>query len=133
MRKLFSEGNEGYIGPALPFKGEKKGLYILVDREVASSAEAIVPMLAHYPDVQFIGENTCGCGQYGALRPIRLPNGGSVNIGSVYRSYEDGMVECVGHKPDIDCHGRDAFQVAISQIISKSGRQLGHNKGKPER
>ena len=128
MRRLFPEESGCYIGPALPFKGEKKGLYILVDREVASSAEAIVPMLRHYPDVQFIGENTCGCCQYGALRPIRLPNGGSVNIGSVYRSYEDGMVECVGHKPDIDCWGRDAFQIALGQIAYK-GRDNSYLKG----
>ena len=120
MRLLFDgEQEEDYIGPPLPFKGEKKGLYVLVDREVASSAEAIVPMLKHYPGVKFIGENTCGCCQYGALQPVSLPNGGCVNIGSVYRSYEDGMVECVGHKPDIDCKGRDAFQEAISQIGGK--------------
>ena len=123
--RLFSFGKEeDYIGPALPFKGEKKGVYVLVDREVASSAEAIVPMLRHYPDVQFIGENTCGCCQYGALRPVHLPNGGHVNIGTVSRSYEDGMVECVGHKPDIDCTGRDAFQVAIEQIGGKGTRAI---------
>ena len=44
MRLLFSGKEEDYIGPALPFKGEKKGLYILVDKEVASAAESIVPM-----------------------------------------------------------------------------------------
>ena len=124
MRLLFPESKEDYIGPALPFKGNKKGLYVLVDREVASSAEAIVPMLKHYPDVKFIGENTCGCCQYGALVPISLPNGGRVNVGSVYRSYEDGMVECVGHKPDINCTGRDAFQEAIDQINGKGTRFL---------
>jgi C-terminal processing protease CtpA/Prc len=116
MRLLFPGVEEDYIGPALPFNGQKKGLYVLMDREVASSAEAIVPMLKHYPDVKFIGENTCGCCQYGGLQPISLPNGGQINIGSVYRSYEDGMVECVGHKPDINCTGRDAFQESIDQI-----------------
>jgi hypothetical protein len=29
------------------------------------------------------------------------------------------MVECVGHKPDIDCTGRDALQVAFEQIEAK--------------
>ena len=134
MRLLFPEKEEDYIGPALPFKGEKKGLYVLVDREVASSAEAIVPMLKHYPEIKFIGENTCGCCQYGGLIPVRLPNGGRVNIGTVYRSYEDGMVECVGHKPDINCTGRDAFQEAIDQINGKGTcflqkcQKLGHTK-----
>ena len=125
MRLLFPGVEEDYIGPPLPFKGKKKkGLYILVDRETASSAESIVPMLKHYPGATFIGENTCGCCQYGAIVPLKLPNGGQVNIGSVYRSYEDGMVECVGHKPDINCTGRDAFQEAIDQINGKGTRFL---------
>jgi len=130
MRLFSAIEEEDYIGPVLPFKGEQKGLYVLVDREVASSAEAIVPMLKHYPGVKFVGENTCGCCQYGALQPIALPNGGRVNIGSVYRSYEDGMVECIGHEPDINCHGRDAFREAISQITGKSAPNLSrpHNE-----
>ena len=41
-------------------------------------------------------------------------------MGGVFRTYEDGMIECVGHKPDIDCTGRDALQVAFEQIEEKN-------------
>ncbi len=100
-----------------PFKGDKKKkVYVLTDKETGSAAEAIVPMLKNHPKVQFIGENTCGCCQFGAVRPVALPCGGRINLGSIYREYEDGMVECVGHKPDINCAGRDAFQVTLEQI-----------------
>ena len=102
------------------FKDHKKGLYILVDKETASGAEAIVPMLKDYPNVQFIGENTCGCCQYGAVRPIALPCGGWVKIGSIFRQYSDGMVECIGHEPDINCSGKDAYQVCLNLIQQKT-------------
>lgn len=101
---------------AHPFRGNKKKLYILTDRATSSAAEAIVPMLKNYPGVRFIGEHTCGCCQFGGIRPVPLPCGGKLNIGSVLRTFEDGWVECVGHKPDIDCTGKEALSVALSQI-----------------
>ena len=105
------------------FKGHRKGLYILTDKETASGAEAIIPMLKDYPNVQVIGENTCGCCQYGAVRPIALPCGGWVNIGSIFRQYSDGMVECIGHEPDINCSGKDAYQVCLNLIQQKTQLQ----------
>ena len=75
-----------------------------------------VPMLKHYKKSTIIGENTNGCCQYGGIKPVRLPCGGIMKIGTLFRTYEDGMIECVGHKPDIDCTGRDALQVAFEQI-----------------
>ncbi len=105
------------------FKGHKKGLYILTDKETASGAEAIFPMLKDYPNVQFIGENTSGCCQYGALRPVALPCGGWVNIGSIFRRYSDGLIECVGHKPNINCSGQDAYQVCLNLIQQKTQSQ----------
>jgi len=111
-----------------PFKGDdKKRVFVLTDKETGSAAEAIVPMLKNHPKVQFVGENTCGCCQYGGIRPVALPCGGSINLGSIYREYEDGMVECTGHKPDISCDGMDALQVALSPlprvyVASKEGK-----------
>ncbi|MBP5344103.1 MAG: hypothetical protein J6Y85_03425 [Alphaproteobacteria bacterium] len=94
-------------------------IFVLMDGQTASAAEAIVPMLKHYKGVTFIGEKTMGCCQYGAIKPVPLPCGGILHMGGVFRYYEDGMVECVGHKPDIDCTGRDALQVAFEQIEKK--------------
>ena len=102
---------------AHPFRGDdKKRIFVLTDKETGSAAEAIVPMLKNHPKVQFVGENTCGCCQYGGVRPVALPCGGRINLGSIYREYEDGMIECVGHKPDIRCEGMDAMQVALAPL-----------------
>ena len=102
---------------AHPFRGDnKKRIFVLTDKETGSAAEAIVPMLKNHPNVQFVGENTSGCCQYGGTRPVVLPCGGRINLGSIYREYEDGMVECVGHKPDIHCKGMDALKVALNTI-----------------
>lgn len=98
------------------FKGEQKKVYVLTDKETSSAAEAIVPMMKDYPGVQFIGENTCGCCQYGGIKPVFLPCGGQIRLGSIYREYEDGLVECIGHKPDIDCAGKNALEVALSSL-----------------
>ena len=97
-------------------KQSNQPIFVLMDGQTASSAEAIVPMLQHYKGVTFIGENTMGCCQYGGIKPVPLPCGGVLHIGTVFRTYEHGIVECVGHTPDIDCTGRDALQVALEQI-----------------
>lgn len=102
------------------FHGSHK-VFVLTDSKTSSSSEAFIPMLQHYEKATFIGENTKGCCQYGAIKPVHLPCGGIMNIGTLFRSYEDGMVECVGHKPDINCQGRDALQVAFEEI-QKEGK-----------
>ena len=117
------------------FKGTKKRVYVLTDKETGSAAEAIVPMMKDYPGVQFIGENTCGCCQYGAVKPVPLPCGGAIQMGSVYREYEDGLVECVGHRPDVNCSGMDALQVALAPlprvyVASKRGQENTSQKEK---
>ena len=99
----------------------KHRVFLLADSKTSSSSEAFIPMLQHYEKATFIGENTNGCCQYGAIKPVHLPCGGIMNIGTLFRTYEDGMVECVGHKPDINCQGRDALQVAFEEI-QKEGK-----------
>ena len=94
----------------------KHRVFLLADSKTCSSSEAFIPMLQHYEKATYIGENSNGCCQYGAIKPVHLPCGGIMNIGTLFRSYEDGMVECVGHKPDINCQGRDALQVAFEEI-----------------
>ncbi len=94
----------------------KHRVFLLADSKTSSSSEAFIPMLQHYEKATYIGENSNGCCQYGGIKPVHLPCGGIMNIGTLFRSYEDGMVECVGHKPDINCQGRDALQVAFEEI-----------------
>ncbi len=97
-----------------PFKGNaNQEILILTDRHVGSAAESIIPMLAHHPKAKTIGENSGGCCQFGGIVPINMPNGAKINIGSVLRTYENGLVETRGHNPDINCSGgQDAFVVA---------------------
>lgn len=102
------------------FHGSHK-VFVLTDSKTGSASESFVPMLKHYEGATFIGENTNGCCQYGGTKPVRMPCGGIIQMGTLFRSYEDGMVECVGHKPDIDCQGRDALQVAFEEI-QKEGK-----------
>ena len=106
------------------FHGSHK-VFVLIDSLTSSASESFVPMLKHYEKATFIGENTNGCCQYGGIKPVRLPCGGIVKIGTLFRTYEDGMVECVGHKPDINCQGRDALQVAFEEI-QKEGKGKNH-------
>ena len=115
-----------------PRSFQKQGnqpVLVLMDGQTASSAEAIVPMLQHYKGATFIGENTMGCCQYGGVKPVPLPCGGILHIGTVFRTYEKGMVECVGHRPDIECSGRDALQVAFEQIENNKtlNQTMAHN------
>lgn len=97
------------------YSGKPK-LTILADKETASSGEFVYPLFRQYKGTLFIGENTKGCCQYGEVNRIALPCGGALQMGSVFYDFGDGFIESKGHKPDINCSGRDAFQVTLEQI-----------------
>ena len=104
-----------------PFSEKKRNVYVLIDKQTGSAAEAIIPMLENYPDIHFIGERTCGCCQYGAIRPVPLLCGAQLHMGSIFRSYTDGMIECEGHKPDVICQpNENAYDKAYKLIQKKT-------------
>ena len=106
----------------MSYQGRQK-VFVLMDRETASAGELIYPLLKQYKGARFIGENTDGCVQYGAGSNIVLPCGGILVMGHTFLDFGTGFVEGKGFPPDINCPGRDAFQVACGQI-GKDGNTL---------
>ncbi len=97
------------------YNGKAK-LFVLTDRETSSSAEFVYPLFKQYQETQFVGENTKGCCQYGEVNQIALPCGGALQMGNVLNDFGNGLIEGVGHKPDIHCVGRDALQETLKRI-----------------
>ena len=105
-------------GPKKQYTGKQK-LFVLMDKETASAAEYVYPIFQQYEKTQFIGENTQGCCQCAQNAHIPLPCGGTLRMSYSFCSFWNGPVEGVGFRPDINCSGRDAFQVALEQIGEK--------------
>ncbi len=112
----FGRGEEQEKWELKEFKGKDRDVFILVDRHVGSAAEAIIPMLRPHPRAKIIGENSGGNCQFGAIRPIYMPDGSLIKIGSILRTYENGFIETKGLNPDINCSGKDAFNEALKII-----------------
>lgn len=99
---------------------------ILLDRDVASSAESAYTSFYHHKNVRYIGENTSGMQQY-TQGTFSTPWGGGMRVAVTKLTYwdkEDENIEVKGHKPDINCTGQDAFDVALTLGIDE-GRVIG--------
>ena len=115
FRESYSKSRLLKSGPKKQYTGKQK-LFVLTDKETASFAEYVYPIFQQYEKTQFIGENTRGCCQCVSNTPILLPCGGTLCTGRIFCNFWDGPVEGIGFRPDINCSGRDAFQVALEQI-----------------
>ena len=100
------------------YNGKQK-VFVLIDKETGSAAEFVYPLLKQYEGTQFIGENTKGCCQYGEVNRIALPCGGALQMGNVFYDFGDGFIEGKGHKPDINCSGKNALQVTLQKITEE--------------
>lgn len=90
--------------------GYNKNIYILTDRKTSSSAEFICGLRQH-PKVKYLGENTCGCGEYGDTAQLALPNGGYLNMGMYKNELFAGIKEGEGLAPTHRTEaGKDAFE-----------------------
>ena len=99
---------------------------ILVDRDVGSSAESAYTSFYHHPNVRYIGENTAGMQQY-TQGTFNTPWGGKMRVAVTKLTYwdkEGENIEVVGHKPDVNCAGKDALEVALTLGVDE-GRVLG--------
>ena len=121
VNKIYAKAHQSKMidrtGPVYPFnskKGFNKSIYILIDRHTASSGEGILTQLHEHPLMTSIGEHSSGCGQYGNMGTVYLPNGTMLRLGTDYRTYDEGKIEGVGHRPDILCPGQDAMPVCLS-------------------
>lgn len=80
----------------------------------------------HHKNVRYIGENTAGMQQY-TQGTFTTPWGGEMRVGFGKLTYwdKDGEnIEVKGHKPDVECKGLDAFDVALG-ISRDYGRVVG--------
>lgn len=123
-RTLFDETKVYY--PFNEQTGYQGRIDILIDRDVGSSAESAYTSFYHHKNVRYIGENTSGMQQY-TQGTFPAPWGGGMRVGVTKLTYwdkEGENIEVRGHKPDINCSGTDAFEVALSIDVDK-GRIIG--------
>lgn len=138
-RKHFSGENKTLFDETevyYPFN-EEKGYHgkidILLDRKVGSSAESAYSSFYHHPNTRYIGENTAGMQQY-TQGTFNTPWGGKMRVGDTKLTYydkESENIEVYGHKPDINCSGRDAFDEALELGIDE-GRVIGFREKNEE-
>ncbi|MBP3547015.1 MAG: phosphotransferase [Alphaproteobacteria bacterium] len=123
-RTLFDETDKYY--PFNEQTGYNGRIDILLDRDVGSSAESAYTSFYHHKNVRYIGENTSGMQQY-TQGTFPAPWGGSMRVAVTKLTYwdkEGENIEVKGHKPDINCSGHDAFDVALTIGID-DGRAIG--------
>lgn len=98
-----------------PQQGYRGKITILTDRQIGSAAESGYTSFYHHPNVCYIGENTRGMQQF-QQGNVHLPCGFLLRVGVTKLTYWDKQgenIECIGHQPDINCAGQDAFDVAL--------------------
>lgn len=99
-------------------KGYNKPIYIITDRCTRSSAEYVCGLYKH-PKVQFVGENTCGCGEFGDVTHLKLPCGSILQMGVWRYNIRCNVKEGIGWTPTLPTpQGKDAFEHCM-EIISK--------------
>lgn len=114
---------------ALPeFDAKKAGfngqIYMLINGKVMSAGEVVCTQMLNYPNIKFIGTNTCGGEVYGYnYAYILLPHSNmTFNVGCVYREMFVNNFELNGYKPDIECKdGQDALKVALLKYTNQHG------------
>ena len=126
-RTLFDETSTYY--PFNEQTGYNGRIDILLDRDVGSSAESAYTSFYHHKNVRYIGENTSGMQQY-TQGTFPTPWGGGMRVAVTKLTYwdkEGENIEVKGHRPDINCSGHDAFDVALTLGID-DGRAVGFRK-----
>lgn len=117
LHEMFPNGYQGKILKEPEFneaQGYNRNIYVLTDRRTSSSAEFVCGLCKH-PKAKFIGENTCGCGEYGDTAQVRLPNGGYLNMGVYKNELFSGIKEGIGLAPTHPTSvGRDAFDHCLA-------------------
>ena len=102
--------------PFNPEKGYNKPIYVLADRMTSSSGEYIFALHNH-PKAKFMGENSCGCGEYGDTTGIPLPAGGILVTGVFINEMYPSIPEGIGKDPTHPTpKGMDALSHAMAEF-----------------
>jgi hypothetical protein len=105
-----------------PFNSKKafmRPIYILIDRECASSCESIIEFFENHPKAITVGENSGGFIHFGNVAKFVLPQSQvMVQMASDFWKYDDGRYrEITGYEPKIHVKpGEDALQKALALI-----------------
>ncbi len=98
----------------------KSNVLILVDNNVASSAEMGVLYLQSLENSIVIGSNTSGCELFGNLMRLSLPNSGiSFALGADFRCYTNTMqnIEGRGFDPDIWADPATVIEALLQMLV----------------
>ncbi len=107
-------------------KAYMKPIYILTDRQTASSAEMFLLRMMHHPYVVVVGDNSSGTEVFGNVGSAMLPNSQiKLTIGMNYRVLPQENFELNGVTPNIKCpENTDALTMALREIANR--RTLSH-------
>ncbi len=102
-------------------KAYMKPIYILTDRQTASSAELFLLRMIHHPCVVVVGDNSSGTEAFGEVGHSLLPNSQiKISIGMKYRVLTQENFELNGVTPHIKCpENTDALDVALREIVNQ--------------
>lgn len=105
------------------YSNKIKNIFIVVDKEVASSAESFIKTAQlSTKNIKIVGENTGGVLQYGEWRRVDIPNFPAwISITQKKWEYSDGIdLETIGIEPDIPIDVSDEECVkTVQNIIEK--------------
>lgn len=105
-----------------PLKSVNKPIYLLMDKDCASSCESTIDFFEFNPYAKKVGENTAGFVHFGNNGRVFLQNSGiSVQMAMSYNAYFDGrFIEKKGLTPNILVpEGRNAMEFAWTDFLSK--------------
>ena len=110
------------LEPALADSVDKAGffcgrLHVIINDQVASSAELAVAMAKHIPNTTFYGCNTLGIGRFGDLCIYYLPNTHIV-LWCPQKVFDTGIIEEVGFEPDYWTDTEDPIS-AVKEFIDE--------------
>ena len=102
-------------------KAYMKPIYILTDRQTASSAEMFLLRMLHHPCTVVVGDNSSGTEVFGNVGSALLPSSQiKFNIGMNYRVLSQENFELNGVTPNIKCpENTDALTVALREIANQ--------------
>ena len=102
-------------------KAYMKPIYILTDRQTASSAEMFLLRMLHHPCTVVVGDNSSGTEVFGNVGSALLPSSQiKFNIGMNYRVLSQENFELNGVTPNIKCpENTDALTVTLREIANQ--------------